>query len=126
MFELLAKVIPAAGGVPVRGSEGAEPFGIERPADGEDRGGWGIALEALQLMERNSWPSLKETMAMGEGLEFAKTVHRLGEKSNCRPVTEYGQALWSAVEHFKIFEMESQLAAFPKLVSQLKVLVENP
>ena len=64
-------------------------------------------------------------MAMGQGLEFAKAVQELGEKSKCGLLTDYGLALRSAIEHFKISDMESLVANFPEVLGKLEKLVET-
>jgi signal transduction histidine kinase/DNA-binding response OmpR family regulator len=78
-----------------------------------------LALE-LRRQEASEWPRLRDSLAVNETRAFAHKLFTLGQAACCAPLTTYAAALTTSADAYAIGQMESHLAAFPKLVGSIE------
>jgi PAS domain S-box-containing protein len=74
-----------------------------------------LALE-LGRQEADEWPSLRDSLAVNATRAFARKLLDLAQAAQCNPLATYAATLITFADGYAIGQMESHLAAFPKLI----------
>jgi predicted RNase H-like nuclease len=81
----------------------------------------GLTLE-LRHQEADEWPSLRDSLAINGTRAFARRLFDLAQAAQCSPLATYAATLTTFAEGYAVGQMESHLAAFPKLIQSLETL----
>ena len=76
-------------------------------------------LTQLRQLLVESWPAIRDSVAVNESKVFAKNLETLGQKFQCRPLEDYAQKLSSDAENYAVTDLEKHLGEFSALVEQL-------
>ncbi len=91
----------------------------------EERAVWQEAIGILEDWEKSRWPALQGSMAVGEIAEFAQALASLGIRCTLEPLSHYAATLHAQAESFDVMQMEQTINAFPKLIGELRTLVDR-
>jgi signal transduction histidine kinase len=117
LFRELAQFIPRVnGGTPE--PERAAPIS----ADEGTRERWRILAAQLRLLEQTLWPGVRDSMSMSEIVRFAARVRTEATAAACPPALDYAVRLLADSESFAVEALESALAEFPGLISEIESL----
>jgi signal transduction histidine kinase/CheY-like chemotaxis protein len=73
----------------------------------------------LRWLVAESWPSLRDSVAINESKTFARNLEGLGQQWQCRPLILYAQKLLSDAENYAVVDLEKHLGEFAALVGRL-------
>jgi signal transduction histidine kinase/CheY-like chemotaxis protein len=119
MRELLreiAQVLPGAD--PEAGPEALPPLppaGGQRVAES-----WPQAARQLRQLETDTYPAIRDSLAINETRAFAGKLQALGRESRCEPLLTYAEALGHYAETYAVDAMERHLGQFPALIERLE------
>jgi len=74
----------------------------------------------LRQREITEWPTLRDSLAVNQTRAFAHELFLLGQTAQCGPLTAYAATLTTSADSYAISQMESHLAAFPKLIESIE------
>jgi signal transduction histidine kinase/CheY-like chemotaxis protein len=80
-------------------------------------------LVQLRRLMNESWPSIRDSVAINESKLFARKLESLGHEWQCRPLITYTQTLLHDAEIYATTDLEKHLREFSSLVEQLD---QNP
>lgn len=75
--------------------------------------------------EQTFWLQLMETLTINEIEEFAERLSKIGNRVSYQPVIRFSRDLKKGIYHFDIEYLENVLKGYPKLMSDIKLLIEN-
>jgi signal transduction histidine kinase/CheY-like chemotaxis protein len=73
----------------------------------------------LRRWVAETWPSLRDSVAINESKTFARNLESLGEQWQCQPLIVYAQRLQSDAENYAVVDLEKHLGEFAALVERL-------
>jgi signal transduction histidine kinase/CheY-like chemotaxis protein len=76
-------------------------------------------LTQLRQLLVESWPAIRDSVAVNESKTFAQNLERLGQQFQCRPLKDYAQKLSRDAENYAVTDLEKHLGEFSALVEQL-------
>ena len=89
-------------------------------ADEERAERWRILAAQLRLLEQTVWPGVRDGMSMSEIARFAARVRTEATAAACPPALDYAARLLADSESFAVEALESALAEFPGLISEIE------
>ena len=92
---------------------------ITRPSP-EQAAQWRELTLKLHHEEANEWPSLRESLAVNGTRAFARRLFDLAQAAQCAPLATYAATLTTFADGYAIGQMESHLAAFPKMIQSVE------
>jgi PAS domain S-box-containing protein len=92
---------------------------IPRPSP-EQAAQWRELTLKLRHQEADEWPSLRDSLAINGTRAFARKLLDLAQAAPCNPLATYAATLISFADGYAIGQMESHLAAFPKLIESIE------
>jgi len=118
LFDELALFLPRIPGEATSASPSAEalPPGTAL----ESTTGWAEMTVVLHALKSSDWPGVRDSMAMSEVHGFAARLKLLGEAASCGPLSQYSFALSGLAERYDAVGLETELARFPQLVSEIE------
>lgn len=78
-----------------------------------------LALE-LRHQYANTWPRLRDSLAVNETRTFAHKLFLLSQSALCAPLAAYAATLTTFADSYSIGQMELHLAAFPQLIQTIE------
>jgi len=81
---------------------------------------WQELVLELRRQEAAELPALRDSLAVNETRAFAHRLFLLSQEAQCGPLATYAAALTTYADAYAIGQMESQLAAFPKLAGSIE------
>jgi CheY-like chemotaxis protein len=81
-----------------------------------------VSKELISQLRRllvESWPSIRDSVAVNESKVFAQGLAGLGERWQCEPLVHYAQKLVRDAENYAVTDLEKHLGEFSALVEQL-------
>ena len=117
MREALEHVAPDRLGLGPSAAAQAEPPAAAGPVTGD----FHELAAILRVLERDTWPALRDTMAVRAVGTFAERLAVLADTHNCPVVTAYADKLRAAASSFQFSAMETTLAQYPRLVDSLDI-----
>jgi signal transduction histidine kinase/DNA-binding NarL/FixJ family response regulator len=109
--------------LPAPDSEPVVLFAHETPESAEHHAAWQSAIRRMRQMEASTWRALRETLAITEARDFADRLTILANATGCPPLRSYAEVLHRHAANYAADELESHLAAFPQLITQLEKIV---
>jgi hypothetical protein len=88
---------------------------IPRPSP-ERAAQWRELTLELRHQEADKWPGLRDSLAINGTRAFARKLLDLAQAAQCSPLATYAATLTTFAEGYAVGQMESHLAAFPKLI----------
>ena len=92
---------------------------IPRPSP-ERAAQWRELTLKLRHQEADEWPNLRDSLAINGTGAFARKLLDLAQAAQCSPLASYAATLTTFADGYAIGQMESQLAAFPKLIESIE------
>ncbi len=92
---------------------------IPRPSP-ERAAQWRELTLKLRLQEADEWPNLRDSLAINGTRAFARKLLDLAQAAQCSPLASYAATLTTFADGYAIGQMESHLAAFPKLMESIE------
>jgi CheY-like chemotaxis protein/anti-sigma regulatory factor (Ser/Thr protein kinase) len=92
---------------------------IPRPSP-EQAAQWRELTVELRHQEAGEWPSLRDSLAINGTRAFAHKLSGLAQAAQCNPLATYAATLTTFADGYAIGQMESHLAAFPKLIESIE------
>src|ERR1019366_4795319 len=81
---------------------------------------WRELTRELRHQEAEEWPSLRDSLAVNATRAFARKIFDLAQAAQCSPLATYAATLTTFADGYAIGQMESHLAAFPKLIQSIE------
>jgi hypothetical protein len=81
---------------------------------------WRELTPKLRHQEADEWPNLRDSLAINGTRAFACKLLDLAQAAQCSPLVTYAATLTTFAEGYAISQMESHLAAFPKLIESIE------
>ena len=76
-------------------------------------------ISQLRRLLVESWPTLRDSVAVNESREFAQELEVLGQRWQCEPLVDYAQKLLQDARNYAVTDLEKHLGEFSVLVEQL-------
>jgi signal transduction histidine kinase/CheY-like chemotaxis protein len=76
-------------------------------------------LAQLRQLLVESWPAIRDSVAVNESKIFAQNLEKLGQQFQCPPLVDYAQKLSRDAENYAVTDLEKHLGEFSALVEQL-------
>ena len=118
LFDELALFLPRVSRTTTSASPSPEGPPHESASDSTAR--WAEMTVALHALESSDWPGVRDSMAMSEIHSFAARLKSLGETAGCPVLNRYSAVLESFAEAYDAAGLETELARFPQLVSEIE------
>jgi PAS domain S-box-containing protein len=81
---------------------------------------WRELTLRLRNHEADEWPNLRDSLAINGTRAFARKLFDLAQAAQCSPLATYAAKLTTFAEGYAVGQMESHLAAFPKLIESIE------
>jgi hypothetical protein len=92
---------------------------IPRPSP-ERAAQWRELTLKLRHQEADEWPNLRDSLAINGTRAFARKLLDLAQAAQCSPLATYAATLTTFADGYAIGQMESHLAAFPKMIESIE------
>jgi CheY-like chemotaxis protein len=76
-------------------------------------------ISQLRRLFTESWPAIRDSVAVNESKVFAQDLKGLGQRWQCEPLVHYAQKLLDDAENYAVTDLEKHLSEFAALVEQL-------
>jgi len=76
-------------------------------------------VRELQRLRAQTWPAIRDSMAVHDAKEFGRKLDQLGQQWHCQPLIQYAQTLIHHAELYAVADLEEHLHDFGNLVEQL-------
>jgi signal transduction histidine kinase/CheY-like chemotaxis protein len=77
-------------------------------------------ISQLRQLLVESWPSIRDSVAVNESRVFAEGLEGLGQRWQCEPLVHYAQKLIRDADNYAVTDLEKHLGEFVLLVEQLE------
>jgi signal transduction histidine kinase len=111
MSQLLPPNLPSAEAGTAPPVLSAEPEVIP-----EQRGRWPELVNTLRRIEATEWPAVRQSGAIFETREFARSLAQLGRSAGCPPLVDYANGVTRDAENYAIASLEKRLEEFPMVI----------
>jgi signal transduction histidine kinase/ActR/RegA family two-component response regulator len=76
-------------------------------------------LAKLRQLRAETWPAIRDSVAVNESKAFGRNLEELGRKWNCPALITYAQKLVGHAEEYAVADLEKDLFEFGNLVDRL-------
>ena len=76
-------------------------------------------LAELRRLEKETWPAIRDSVAVNECKAFGRNLEELGQRWDCPPLVTYAQILLTHAEQYAVTDLEKHLLDFGNLVNRL-------
>ena len=76
-------------------------------------------LSQLRLLIVDTWPAIRDSVAINESKVFAQGLEGLGQRWQCQPLVNYAKKILEDAENYAVVDLEKHLGEFSALVEQL-------
>ena len=117
LFDELAHFLPPQAETPTENAEGSSgaQAGVDAPPTGV---GPELAAE-LRRLKTETWPAIRDRVAVNESKAFGRQLEELGRRWNCPALITYSELLIRHAEEYAVVELEKHLVEFGNLVDGL-------
>jgi PAS domain S-box-containing protein len=121
LFIALAKFLQRASQKEAKAAVSSAEMAASIPRPSPERAAqWRELTLKLRRQEADEWPHLRDSLAINGTRAFARKLSGLAQASQCSPLATYAATLTTFADGYAIGQMESHLAAFPKLVESIE------
>ncbi len=114
LYRELAKFLPAAD---VHPAEPTPPRPPETTAPSRD---WSSLLEALESMEKSTWPNLVKLVPAQATIKFAGDLAGLAARHDCPPLVAHAAELRQAAQTMDFDQAGKLLRGFPQIIAAIR------
>ncbi|MDB6170413.1 MAG: multi-sensor hybrid histidine kinase [Verrucomicrobia bacterium] len=125
LFQALAALLPGRAQAPANPGVAPAAEAIESVLP-EQRERWPELLATLRNIEAAEWPAIRQSGAIFETREFARSLAELGRSHHCPPLIEYAAGVSRDAENYAIASLEKRLDEFPMVIQFILRQVSVP